>query len=395
MTRRLSERVKNAVPEQELLRRAAGLKSAMKREGIDCVLAQNSTQYLGGAVRWLTDFTAENAYPLSVLMTADGLPNFIACGAAALPYPGKALMRTDCAAYKTTPYFSTFKYLNGMEGEAAVSFLMENKIKKLGIVAMDLLQWNYYEYIAKSIPDLEMVDFTGIFERLRAEKSDAEAGMFREIAFIQDNVMRCLSAVCLPGVREYEVRTQAAKMLQDLGSEEHIIMIGSAPAGEEFAPKPSHAQNRTLEKGDSLYIHLQSSGPGGMYASIGRMFSVGQCASEYLQNSLDAAVQAQENLVSLLKPEAALCDVKSEHNRWLSGKGFEQTEGLFVHGQGCDHIERPASDDSGDALSENNCLAVHTAARDGKACGYLCDSVMLTREGAVKLHKTPSTIIRT
>ena len=395
MTRTISERVRNAVPEQELLRRAADLKNVMKRDGIECVLAQNSTQYLGGAVRWLTDFTAENAYPLSVLMTADGLPNFIACGAAMLPYPGKALMRTDCVAYKTTPYFSTFKYLNGMEGEAATRFLIENKVKKLGIVGLDVLQWNYYDYIAENMPDLEIVDFTSTFERIRAEKSGAEVEMLRETAFIQDKVMRCLSVICLPGVREYEVRTQAAKMLQDLGSEEHIIMIGSAPAGEKFAPKPAHAQNRKLEKGDSLYIRLQSNGPGGMYAGIGRMFSVGQDASDYLRNSFEAAVQAQENLISLLKPEAALCGVKSEHNTWLSAKGYAQVEGLFVHGQGCDHIERPASDDTGDALSENNCLAVHSAVRDDNVCGYLCDSVLLTREGAVKLHKTPSNIIRT
>ena len=47
MTETLNERLKSPIPIRELERRTAALQQAMKAEGIDCVIAQNITQYLG------------------------------------------------------------------------------------------------------------------------------------------------------------------------------------------------------------------------------------------------------------------------------------------------------------------------------------------------------------
>ena len=54
------ERLKSPIPREELERRGRELQKAMKNAGLDCIVAQNITQYLGGCNRWLTDTIAEN-----------------------------------------------------------------------------------------------------------------------------------------------------------------------------------------------------------------------------------------------------------------------------------------------------------------------------------------------
>ncbi len=393
---KLSERVRHPVAEAELLDRASRLKERMKEQDIDCVLAQSTTQYLGSALRWLTDFAAENAYPQSVLLTAEGIPHFISCGAESLPYPGRQLMRTDGVAYRTIPYFSSFAYTNSMEGLAIAGFLRENGVKTLGIAAMDLLQWNIYDCLTRELPELKIVDATALFDELRGQKSAAELAMLRANARIQDKVMGFLQAICLPGVREYEVRSQAVKALTDLGCEEHIVMMGSAPQGEAFGPAPSFVQGRVLQQGDALYIRLQTSGPGGLFTGVGRMFSVGCEPSGWMQKSMEAARAAQEQLISCLRPGTRANAVYEAYTSWLKVRGYAVPDGLFCFGQGVDHMERPdTSPDDGMALAENMCMAVNTAVVTDTLCGHLCDSVVIGPDGAARMHATPQTVFRT
>lgn len=94
MTETLNERLKSPIPIRELERRTAALQQAMKAEGIDCVIAQNITQYLGGCNRWLTDTTAENNYPQSSILPAEGAVRYIACSGPPLDlYPPSHLLR--------------------------------------------------------------------------------------------------------------------------------------------------------------------------------------------------------------------------------------------------------------------------------------------------------------
>ena len=66
------ERLKSPIPRRELDRRTAVLQRAMKLAGLDCIIAQNITQYLCGCNRWLTDTTAENNYPQSSILPSEG-----------------------------------------------------------------------------------------------------------------------------------------------------------------------------------------------------------------------------------------------------------------------------------------------------------------------------------
>lgn len=158
------------IPKADLERRTAKLQEAMKREGIDCVIAENVTQYLGGANRWLTDTTAENHYPQSSILPAEGEVGYIACSGPPLDlYPPSHLLRIG-QPYAAAPYFSPFNFTNTWEGRFAAKWIVDHGAKKVGIAGMRMFYWNYYEYLRETLPQLEIVDVLPMFEAIRAEK---------------------------------------------------------------------------------------------------------------------------------------------------------------------------------------------------------------------------------
>lgn len=76
--------------------------------------------------------------------------------------------------------------------------------------------------------------------RLSGPKKSADEIEFAyKAADMQDKVMGYLTAMALPGVREYEVRSKAMQLISRLGGEEMIVLIGSAPPTGRNLPPPA------------------------------------------------------------------------------------------------------------------------------------------------------------
>lgn len=396
MTEVFHERLKSPIPTKELERRSRELKIAMRREQIDVILAQNITQYMGGCNRWLTDTTAENNYPQSSFLPLDGEIGYIACSGPPLDlYPPSHLLRTG-KPWDAAPYFSVFNYTNDWEGRMFVDWAKQNKAKKIGIAGLEMFHWNYYDYIVKNLPSVEIVDVSSMFDDLRAIKSEDEIKVLDKSTTVQDKVMNYIPAIAQPGVREYEIRSKIMQLVTDLGGEEMVVIMGSAARGEKFNPMPSFFQNRELQVGDELYVKLECSGPGGMFTTIGRMFSIGCEPSAVLQESLKAANAAQEKLAGMLQVGMDPQVIFAQYNEYLASMGCKQEVGMFAYGQGYDHIERP-SIQPGETmkLAKDMCMAVNTSLVSAERTVYCADSFMLKPNGPQKMHKTPLTIFRT
>lgn len=396
MAEQFHERLKSPIPRPELDRRNEALQKAMKAKGIDCIVSQNLSHYMGGCNRWLTDTTAEINYPQSTILPVEGEVRYIACSGPPLDlYPPSHLLRIG-KPYDAAPYFSVFNYTNDWEGQFAVRWAKENGAKKIGVPGFNMFQWNYYEYIEKNLPGVEFIDVSPMFDELRAIKSADEIAFIKKSAQVADKVMGYVKAIALPGVREYEVRNKMMQLVTDHGGEEMVITMDSAPRGEALRPLASFYQNRILEKGDVLYVCLKSSGPGGYYTTVGRMYSIDSEPSAQLEKDFADAVAAQEKLISLLKPGADPQEVFKSYNDYLSSIGCEKEEGIFAYGQGYDHVERP-SIQSGETMKLANgmCLSVNTSLISACKSVFCADSLLLEEGGVRKLHKTPLVIFRT
>src|ERR1700729_4025535 len=61
------ENLQNPISRAELERRWAAARAGMAERGIDALIMQNSTDHLGGYVRWFTDLPAYNGSPRTVI----------------------------------------------------------------------------------------------------------------------------------------------------------------------------------------------------------------------------------------------------------------------------------------------------------------------------------------
>ena len=390
------ERLKSQISKAELERRNAAMQKAMKACGLDAVIAQNLTMYMGSCTRWLTDTLAEIAYPQSVILPANGDVRYIACSGPPLDlYPPPHLRRIG-EPYDAKPYFSVFNFTNDWEGMMATEWIKENGAKRIGIPGFNMIQYNYYRYLEKNNPGVEFVDVADMFDELRAVKSKEELKWIEKSAHMADKAMNYAIGYARPGINEFELRSKLMQIVTDHGGEEMVILLASAPRGEIMRPLPSFYQNRELEMGDALYISLKCSGQSGYYTTLGRMFSVGCEPSPRMLQEFDETVAAQNKLVAMLKPGANPQEIFKKYNEYLSTIGCEKEEGMFVYGQGYDHIERP-SVQPGETmkLAAGMCLSVNTSLVSSCKSAFVADSFMVEANGARKLHKTPQVVFRT
>ena len=62
-------RIPRMISNQELERRWKAVRQVMKEKKLDFLILQNSTDYLGGYVKWFTDMPALHNYPVTVIFS--------------------------------------------------------------------------------------------------------------------------------------------------------------------------------------------------------------------------------------------------------------------------------------------------------------------------------------
>ena len=388
-----SRQIMYPISTAELERRWAAARAMMAEKGLDCLIMQGITQYLSGYVRWFTDFPTLNSYPITVIFPRDGEMTLITNGAPPKPgYPPVEAMRGIKAAY-AEPFFPAFNYSVLVDAEIAAGTLREEGAKVVGVLGENLFPASMYNYISKTIPGIELVEAADYIDGIKAVKSEEELAMIRKCIEIQDLGMAEVPKLLRPGMREFELRAALEHMMTDLGSEEKWIMIGSCNPGGLSHQKMHHVQNRVIEKGDEVCVMIEVNGPGGYYGEIGRQYCMSKPSAE-LKHIWNEAVEAQALSASMLKPGAKPSEILKANNEFLTSRGYPPEIRLYAHGQGYDLIERPAlQPDETMLIQEDMNIAVHPKVIIPTGQAYCCDNYLVTKEGGVRLHKTPLELI--
>jgi hypothetical protein len=74
------ERVETPISMPELERRWAAVRKEMAARNIDALITQNSSDWLGGYVKWFTDVPAHNDYPRNIIFHRDDLMTVVEMG---------------------------------------------------------------------------------------------------------------------------------------------------------------------------------------------------------------------------------------------------------------------------------------------------------------------------
>src|SRR4030042_4362725 len=117
-------RLTKCVSTAELERRWKAVREMMRARKIDYLVIQNQEEFLGGTVRWFTDFTARHQFPMTVIFPVDDEMTTINCGgdppAEQFPPPWAA---RGIKRRLGAPYFPTLEYTATYDAELAVSVL--------------------------------------------------------------------------------------------------------------------------------------------------------------------------------------------------------------------------------------------------------------------------------
>jgi len=383
------ERLRKPISKEELARRWRAVREAMEREKIDCLIMQNNNQYLGGYVRYFTDIPAENSYPITVLFPLEEDMTIIAHGGTPLPPTPPEWATLGVKERINLPYLLTLNFTNTMDARAAVETLKRLKTKSLGFVARAFIPSVFCEYIRENLSGVTFKDATDLVDEIKAVKSEEEIQLIKDAAKMQDIVFGATLAMVRPGVREYELRAEIQRLNTNWGSEEQLIMIGSAPAGRPAGQVPSFFQNRTFQYGDSICIMIEVNGAGGFYGELGRTVCLGDAPKPLLKLWADM-VKLQDKTAELLKPGAKPAELVEIHNKALAKMGYPIDLRLYAHGQGYDLVERPGiRPEETMTIKVNMNIAVHPMTITKEAYAFCCDNYIVTDSGAVRIHKTP------
>jgi hypothetical protein len=119
------ERLTKCVSTAELERRWKATREMMREKKLDYLLIQNSEEFLGGTLRWFSDFTARHQFPMTIIFPVDDEMTLINCGGDVRemqPFPPPWAARGIKNRFGAV-YFPTINYTNTLDAEIAVEVL--------------------------------------------------------------------------------------------------------------------------------------------------------------------------------------------------------------------------------------------------------------------------------
>lgn len=392
------ERLTRSVSTPELERRWKAVREMMQEKKIDYLLMQNSENFLGGFVRWFTDFYAQYQFPYTVIFPVDDEMTTINQGgdppADQFPPPWAARgIKNRLGAV----YFLTAPYTNTSDAELAVSVLKEKKKPTIGLLERAFIPITFYEYLVEHLPGATFIDATEWVEEIKVIKSPEEIELIKGTAALQDKAVEHLKRTIRPGMRDFEIAAEAQAFFLRNGSERQLVMVGSGPSGTAVPFLAHRLGNRIIREGDQITVLMETNGPGGYYTEIMRCFIIGEKPSQQIQDAHGIAVQVQEMTVNESKPGADPKELWDMTNDFLKKRGYLPNVRLYAHGQGLGLVERPLIwyKEPWKIKAGMN-ITVHPYARaaDLTASVVICDNWMIGKDGAGPcLHKTPKELI--
>ena len=394
MTEDQKQILTETISDSELERRWREVREKMKEEGIDFLVMQNDNEWLGGYVKWFTDISARNGYPMTVIFPIDDEMTTITCGGKP---PGDlgppAWTMRGVKKRLTAPYFRSLMYSNTYDAELTIQTLKAKKKAKIGIVGKGSMSAMFYEYLIKGLPQSIFTDATEHVDQVKAIKSDEEITLIKKTAALQDKAMEYAKKAIRPGRRDFEIIADIVHKVIDLGSEEQLVIGASGPLGKPVPMQKRHFQNRVVKEGDQFTLMIEVNGPGGMYAELGRIFFLGKVPHE-LQDAFELCKETQKITLKLLKSGTDPKEIWHANNEFLLKKGQLPETRLYAHGQGYDLVERPAiRDDEPMKLQARMNITVHPVIGSDKVWVWVCDNYLIPDSGMSQcLHQTPQEI---
>jgi Xaa-Pro aminopeptidase len=392
----MSDRRLNPISDAELERRWKAARAVMRDRGLDALLMQNTNDWLGGYVKWFTDFPAYNGYPRTVIFHLNDSMTVVDMGPSdgRRGFEGKHAIHRGVGDLITTPAFTSIAYTDGYQGELALGELKRRGYKRIGMLGRGAMPYRFVTQIEQGLAGkTEIVDATEEIDAIKAIKSPEEMILVRRCAEMQDEIFARVCKQIKPGMRDNDVTALAQYEGRLLGSEQGLFLGSSAPLGEASNFVDRYMQGRVLKEGEHFSLLIENAGPGGMYTEIARTMVFGKASNEVI-DGFETVKEAQTYTLSKIKPGVPARDIAAAHDSFMTARGFDAEKRLYAHGQGYDLVERPLiRADETMTIETGMNLAVHPGYESPSLFAVICDNYFVSKDGPGEcLHKTPKQV---
>lgn len=298
------------------------------------------------------------------------------------------------------PHSDTVELVYGLSVEDIYAWV--GKGGRLGVFYANTMRAPLADFLAKYLPDVELVDMTEAFLLEKARKTDFEVDVLRLAAYRHDKLFRALPAMLNPAVLERDlvqnIRHTAAANCENgtVGFFETMVDLYSGKEGQWNEDEPLLYPGRALSDGDLVQVKMQSCIANGYYGILGRCFSLGDPSDES-KAACKVSAEASEAAAKLLTPGSTISQAAAAAKRVIAEAGYQTPEMCNIYTIGATYADAPMLNGLGqDApLAENMVLAVGFPVAKGEgAFPIACWDAWLVKEGgAVCLSTTEKEIL--
>ncbi len=263
------------------------------------------------------------------------------------------------------------------------------------------MPYQHYKTLCESLPEIEWVDVTRDYARLRVVKSEEEFDWLKIAAEFTDDTVAALENEIRVGMTEYDLIGIIEASYRRKGGQPHIAFLRSMPMDAPTACVPAqNVTDRVIQKGDVIIMEISAS-YWGYSGQIHRPIAVGQDPTPEWQKLFDIGEQAYGQICEAIRPNANEGDVIKAASV-IGESGYRIYDDL-IHGYGvdihpplidqscCDYWNDAESIPAGRTFAEDMAMVVQPNPitpdeRMGLQVGAL---TRVTKDGAVSLQKYP------
>jgi Xaa-Pro aminopeptidase len=259
------------------------------------------------------------------------------------------------------------------------------------------MPYGHHAQVRAELPELELVDVTGRFQRLRTVKSEEEIAWLRKAAELTDRAILALAEGARPGMTDVELVALAESAYRPAGGMPRIMFLRSmamdAPNGCLPAQNPSR---RKIEAGDVIITEFSAS-YWGYTGQIQRPIFVAAEPTAEWQQLFDVALASYEAIRGILRPGTTEAEV-IEAAEPIRAADLEIYDDL-VHGYGVDIMPpivdrtqlRHPPENGGARFEQDTAIVIQpNPVTPDERMGLQLGELTIVREGgAESLHGVP------
>ncbi len=205
------------------------------------------------------------------------------------------------------------------------------------------MPYQHFAGLREELPEVEWVDVTRDFARLRSVKSEEEFTWLKKAAEFTDMTLAALEAEARPGLTEHDLIAIVEGSYRRLGGQPHIAFLRSMPMDAPTACVPAqNVTDRVIQKGDVIITEISAS-YWGYSGQIHRPIAVGRDPAPAWRRLFDVGAQAYARMCAAIRPGATEADVIQAAS--IIGESGYRIYDDLIHGYGVD-IHPPLIDRS-------------------------------------------------